>query len=445
MNNKETKRELMEDESVPKALIKLGIPTMVGMMTSALYNLVDTYFVGTLGTTQVAAVSVAFPISLLFLAIGLLFGSGASSYLARHLGNKEYDECNKCFSTTIILSVAAAVIFAVLMFIMLNPLLSFLGATEKVLPYARSYSIIFIIGLIFNVFNIAVNNMIISEGASRISMISMLAGGLTNVVLDPVFILVFHKGVAGAAMATLISRILTLGIYLVYMMRGTSNFRFSFRNFKWDKKLLSEIFKIGIPMLLYQLLCSLAISLTNYKAKIYGESVVAGIGVANRILSLGSMMLTGFLKGYQPFVGYNFGAKKYDRARKATHLALKWSTAFCIIVCVGLIIFGKQFIGFFTKTDTEMINIGSRYLFLNAISFVGFGVAMVYDFMFLALGRAKEGGILSISRQGIFFIPLICILPTIMGLNGVLCAQLVSDLLTFVLVFKLIYHKNYLK
>lgn len=157
------------------------------------------------------------------------------------------------------------------------------------------------------------------------------------------------------------------------------------------------------------------------------------------------MMLTGFLKGYQPFVGYNFGAKKYDRARKATHLALKWSTAFCIIVCVGLIIFGKQFIGFFTKTDTEMINIGSRYLFLNAISFVGFGVAMVYDFMFLALGRAKEGGILSISRQGIFFIPLICILPTIMGLNGVLCAQLVSDLLTFVLVFKLIYHKNYLK
>ncbi len=218
MNSKEKKKYLMEQEPVGKALLKLGIPTMVGMMTSALYNLVDTFFVGKLGTAQIAAVSVAFPISIVFLAVGLLFGSGASSYLARLLGNKKNREADECFSTALVTAIGTGVVVICGMLLLLNPLLSMLGATDTIMPYAREYAIPFIIGLAFNVFNITVNNMISAEGAANYSMIAMLSGGLINIALDPILILGLHMGVFGAALIKEDGRN-QLRIYLPYAVK----------------------------------------------------------------------------------------------------------------------------------------------------------------------------------------------------------------------------------
>lgn len=444
MKSKTEKQFLLEQEEVPRALLKLGIPTMIGMMTSAIYNLVDTFFVGTLGTTQTAAVSIAYPISIIFLAIGLLAGSGASSYLSRLLGARKQKEADQCFSTAIFLSVMSAGVIVLLLLIFLNPFLQFLGATPSTLPYAREYAIPFIIGLLFNVFNVSLNNMLVAEGSSTFSMTSMLAGGIVNIILDPIFILVFHMGVAGAAYATLLSRLVSFSLYTYYIFSGKSNFHFAISNIKLDKVLLREIVKIGMPMMIYQLLCSIAISTTNYNARSYGDSVIAGIGVANRILSLGSMILTGFLKGFQPFVGFNYGANHSERVKTALHIMLKWATIFCAIVCVILLIFHTPLLLLFTKTDAEMVKIGSQFLILNGITFVGLGFATTYTFFFLGMGMGKQGGIVSLSRQGLFFLPLIFILPKFLGLNGVLLAQPIADLLTFVVLIKMIWHKSFL-
>lgn len=444
MKKENEKQFIMEQEKVPKALLKLGIPTMIGMMTSAIYNLVDTFFVGTLGTTQTAAVSIAYPISMIFLAIGLLFGSGASSYLSRLLGAKKHKEADICFSTSLFFSLVCAGIVVLLLLLILNPFLNILGATESTLPSARAYAIPFIIGLLFNVFNITMNNMIVAEGASAFSMIAMLSGGIVNMILDPVFILLFHMGVSGAAYATLLSRLVSFALYIYYLCSKKSNFHFSFHNIKPEKTLLCEVFKIGMPMLIYQLLCSVAISVTNYAARFYGDSAIAGIGVANRILSLGSMILTGFLKGFQPFVGFNYGAKHYERVNTALHTALKWATAFNIIVGIGMIILHTPLIHLFTKTDTEMLKIGSEFLIYNAITFMGFGYAMVYDFFFLGMGLGKQGGMISMGRQGFFFLPLVLLLPKFFGLNGILLAQPIADLLTYCMILKMIWHKSFL-
>lgn len=444
MNGKEKKRYLMEQEPVGKALLKLGIPTTVGMMTSALYNLVDTFFVGRLGTAQVAAVSVAFPISIVFLAVGLLFGSGASSYLACLLGNKKNQEADECFSTALVTAIGTAVAVIAAMLIGLTPMLSVLGATDTIMPYAKEYAIPFIIGLFFNVFNIAVNNMIASEGAANFSMVAMLAGGLINIVLDPILILGLHMGVFGAAIATLISRLVSFGLYVYYIFSEKSNFHVTLQNVRPGKVLYKEIFKIGIPMLMYQLLCSVALSVTNYEAKQYGNAAVAGIGVANRILSLGSMMLTGFLKGYQPFVGFNYGAKKYDRARSATKMMLVGSTVFCTIVGFIVIMGNQNLIQMFSKGDAQVVQIGGKVLIANAVTFIGLGYAMTYNFLYMALGKAKQGGIISMSRQGLFFLPLVLILPLFLGINGIILAKPVADILTFVVIFGMNFHTEYI-
>ena len=435
MKSNEKKLYLLGEESVSIALLKLGIPTMIGMMTSALYNLVDSYFVGKLGTSQMGAISVVYPLSVIILGIGLLFGSGASSYLARLLGNKQYKEADQCASTAIAASMITAVVLIAGMLLFINPLLRLLGATDSILPYAREYAIPFIIGLIFNVFNITYNNIITSEGASMYSMLAMLIGGCVNMILDPILILVFSMGVQGAAIATLISRLISTSIYVYYLTSKKSNYHFSIYNICFEKRIIAEILRIGIPMLVYQGLCFVALTLTNNLSASYGDGAVAAFGIVNRIISLGTMMLMGFLKGYQPFVGYNYGAGKQERVKEATKTVMIWTTSACIIAAVIMILGRHVLIYIFSKNDVEVMTVGTKALIVNAITFMGMGYQTVNSFRFMGLGRAKEGGMISLGRQGVFFIPIILILSHTMGINGIILAQPLADICSLVLVF----------
>lgn len=438
MNEQSNRIYILSQEKVPKALLKLGIPTMIGMMVSALYNLVDAFFVGKLGTSQIGAVSIVYPLGVVILGVGLLFGSGAGSYLARLLGDKKYEQANSCASTALFTSLGVGGILILAMLLFLNPILRLLGATDTILPFAREYAVVFIVGLFLNIFNITVNNIITSEGAAAISMSAMLFGGAANMILDPIFILLLGWGVRGAAMATLISRCITTSIYLYYILSGKSIFKIRIKNFSTSISLYKEILKIGIPMLMFQLLTSISISITNVLAAGYGDAAVAALGVVSRVMSLFNMALFGFLKGYVPFVGYNYGAKQEDRVQLATKTVLKWSTIFCIVVAGTMIIFANPIISAFSKNDIEVVSLGTKALVLNAIVFCGFGFQVVYSNMFLALGKAKEGGLISIGRQGLFFIPAIFILAAIFHLNGVIAAQPVADICSFILVIVLI-------
>lgn len=433
MNEGNKKMELLGSAPISKALLALGVPTMLGMLVNALYNLVDAYFVGGLGTSQMGAISVVFPLGQVVVGLGLLFGNGSASYISRLLGNGKKEMANKVASTALYSSIFVGTILIVCSVIFLKPILSLLGATESIMPFAITYGSIYIISCIFNVFNVTMNNIVTSEGAAKTTMCALMIGALLNIILDPIFIYVLDLGVAGAAIATAISQIISTIVYLLYVLSKKSVFDFRFKNCCFSKEIMLEIFKIGVPTLIFQILTSVSISLVNTQAKIYGDSVIAGMGAVTRIISMGSLMVFGFIKGFQPIAGYSYGAKKYDRLYEAIKTSIVWSTIFCLIFGVIMALFSTTIISQFTSNDMEMINVGEKALRANGLSFVLFGYYTVYSSLLLALGKGKEGFILGACRQGFCFIPVILILPIVWGMNGILYAQPISDVLSAII------------
>ncbi len=433
MNSQSKKMELLGSTSIPKALLAMGIPTMIGMLVNAFYNLVDAYFVGGLGESQMGAISVVYPLGQVVVGLGLLFGNGAASYISRLLGRGDKENADKVASTALYSSVSVGAVIIIISMVFLHPILKLLGATDSILPYAATYAGIYIVSCIFNVFNVTMNNIVTSEGAAKTTMCALLTGAVLNIALDPLFIYVFDLGVAGAAIATAISQVVSTCVYLTYILRKKSVFHFRVKNCTYTKETMSEIFKIGIPTLIFQILTSVSISLINNAAGDYGDSAIAGMGVVTRLISMGSLSVFGFIKGFQPITGYSYGAKKFDRLREAIKTSILWSTVFCVIFGVILALFPTAIVSQFTKGDAEMIRIGAASLRANGISIMLFGFYTVYSSLFLALGKGREGFILGACRQGICFIPVILLLPIVWGLNGIMYAQPIADVLSAVI------------
>ena len=421
------KMELLGSAPIPKALMALGIPTMIGMMINALYNLVDAYFVGGLGESQMGAISIVFPLGQVVVGLGLLFGNGAASYLSRLLGRGDQDTANKVASTALYSSVSIGAAVILLATIFLKPILSLLGATDTIMPYAITYARIYVLSSIFNIFNVTMNNIVTSEGAAKTTMCALLTGAVLNIGLDPVFIYVLEMGVAGAAIATAISQVVSTMVYLAYIFGKKSAFTFSVKAFGPTREMMAEILKIGVPTLIFQLLTSLSIALINRAAKGYGDAVIAGMGAVTRVTSMGTLVVFGFLKGFQPIAGFSYGAKQFDRLREAIRTSIIWSTAFCVIVGLLMALLSTQIVSQFTKGNAEMISVGQKSLMANGFSFILFGYYTVYSSLLLALGKGRAGFILGACRQGICFVPVILILPAIWGINGILYAQPVAD------------------
>ncbi|MGL6198434.1 MAG: MATE family efflux transporter [Lachnospiraceae bacterium] len=424
--------QLLQETKMSEALFKLGIPIVISMLVTALYNVVDTYFVSGLGTTAVAAVSVAFPISLVFSGLGLTFGVGGGSYISRLIGGKQKEQAEKVASTALITGGIAAVIIAILMIIFLTPLLKFMGATETSLPIAKSYAYPFIISTIFSAINSAAGNLAVSQGTTTVSMIGMITGAVVNIILDPLLIYTCNMGVFGAALATLIAQVITLCFYLVFFKGGRSYLKFKVSNFAPLRAIYQEIIKIGLSMLFLQVLSSISMSLITKGASAYGDEAVAALGVVLRVITIGSNVIFGYMKGFQPMAGYNFGAKNYDRLLEAIRCSIKWTTLFGILWTVVAWIIASPLISAFGSVP-QFIEIGVRALRVNTLMFITFGFQFTYSTLYLALGKAAPGMVLNLSRQGIFFIPVILILPLILGLDGVIFAQVIADALTTVL------------
>lgn len=258
---------------------------------------------------------------------------------------------------------------------------------------------------------------------------SLLAGAALNIALDPLFILVLDMGIAGAAVATAISQAASTLIYLRHILRGSA-FRFRIRDCSFARATLAEILKIGVPTLAFQLLTSLSISMTNHAAGTYGDAAIAGMGVATRLLSMVSLSVFGFIKGFQPIAGYSYGAQNYARLREAIRTSILWSTLFCAALGLCLALFSETIAGLFAREGGEMLRIGTAALRAGGAGIALFGFYTVYSSLFLALGMGGRGFLLGACRQGICFVPAILILPAIWGLNGVICAQLVADVLS---------------
>lgn len=432
MMEKPTRIYLLQKADVASALLKVGIPTMIGMLISALYNAIDAYFVGGLGISQMGAVSVVFPIVQIVIGLGMMFGAGASSYISRLLGKGDSEQADRTASTALFSSIITGVVIIAGILIFLDPVLTSLGATETILPYARAYAKIYVAGSIINVFTVSMNNLLTAQGATKFTMIAMFTGSAANVILDPIMIYGMDLGIEGAAIATVISLCINMALYIGYIVKKQGVLRFSIKKITFSRKIYAEVLKIGIPVLMFQLLASVSMGLINTAAKPYGDYAVAAMGAVTRIMTVVTYVVFGFLKGFQPFAGYNYGAKQFGRLKKSIRLCLIWSTAFCVTAAAVLIIFSYQIVSLF-GTDPQMIELAGKALRLNAILFTTFGFQMVYASLYLAIGKSMVGSVLSLSRQGIFFLPLIFVLPHLFGLTGVISVQPAADLLTTII------------
>lgn len=380
MVEKSNRIYLLEEAGVASALLKLGIPTMVGMLISALYNAIDAYFVGGLGMSQMGAVSVVFPIVQIIIGLGMMFGAGASSYISRLLGKGANEQADKTASTSLFSGLLVGTIIIIGIMVFLDPVLTALGSTETILPYARAYAKIYVTGSIINVFTVMMNNLLTAQGATKFTMKAMLTGSIANVILDPIMIYGMDLGIEGAAIATVISLCINMALYIGYIAKKKGVLRFSVRNIAPSKTIYAEVLKIGIPVLLFQLLASTAMGSINTAAKPYGDFAVAAMGAVTRIMTVVTYVVFGFLKGFQPFAGYNYGAKKYERLKKSIRLCMIWSTVFCIVAAIVLFIFADPIVSLF-GTDVEMTGIAAKALRLNAVLFITFGFRCMHHFI----------------------------------------------------------------
>lgn len=425
---------LLGNEKISKLLIKLATPAIIGMLINAIYNIVDTIFVGKLGTKAIGAASITYPLFMLIAAIGLMYGVGAGSYISRLLGVNDHNKVNIIGSTTLFLGIISGIILSIITYLNLDFILNLLGSTDSIMDYAKDYSEILLIGATFTIINMCFNNILRAEGNAKISMIALAIGALLNIILDPIFIFSLNMGIKGAAIATVISQFTSTIILFYIFISGKTLTQISFKYIKFNYVDIMEIYKIGIPTFFTQTLMSLSMGLLNGAAKPYGDTAIAAIGITNRVFSIGFMILFGFAQGFQPVAGYNYSSKNYSRLKLALKTSLQWSTIFCIVVAILQIIFAENIIGLFSN-DEKVIKIGSIALKAISLMFPFFGYQVIYTTLFQSLGKALESTILSLSRQGIFFIPMIFILPHYFNLAGVIITQPVADLFTLLLTF----------
>ena len=439
----ESRIKILKEENINTALFKLGMPMVISLLVAALYNVVDTYFVSGLGKEAVAAVSVAFPIQLIFLGIGLTFGAGAGSYISRLLGGNDKKEASIVATVALLTSAILGIVTAIALFCYLDGVLKFMGAIPSIIEISKSYTGIFIVGGILGTVNVTLGNLAVAQGAAKISLKAMIVGSISNMILDPIFIFGLNLGVRGAALATLIARVITSLMYLIYFVGDKNLIEIKLPNFKPTVAIYKEILKIGISMLILQILQTISISKISYAASFYGEEAIAAIGIVLRIVTLGTNVVFGYMKGLQPLAGFNYGAKNYGRVREAIKASIKWTNVFCVVWTVIVYIFAPSILSIF-GTDENVLNIAVPALRAAVIMFITFGFQFTYSTLYLSTGKALGGVFLNSLRQGIVFIPIILLLPKLMGLNGVIYAQTISDLITTIITipFAISIHKK---
>ncbi|HHS50537.1 MAG TPA: MATE family efflux transporter [candidate division Zixibacteria bacterium] len=424
---------ILAEEDVGKLLRKLSVPATVGMFVMSTFNIVDTIFVGHgVGTFGIAGVALNFPVLILVLAIGQLFGMGGASIISRAIGADDLSKVNRTFGNVVLCTTAFAVMLSIPGLIFLDKFVMILGATEEVFPHARDYLQVVLFGTIFRSFIILANNIIRAEGHAKVSMTVMIISAVLNIILDAIFIFVFKMGVRGAAIATLISHF-TASMYAVsFFLSGKSTIRFQNIDLRPDWKIIREIVSIGMASLGRNISSSALVMIVNNVFS--GMSFPLGIaiyGIINRTLFMFLTPIMGITQGIQPVVGYNFGAKRYPKINEVVKIAYIRALTINTLIFAVLLIFPNYIFSAFTK-DPELIEHGVPALRIMAMVFPIVGAQLIGAAVFQAMGKAVKAFVLTMTRQAIFLIPLILIGSKLYGTDGVFWSFPISDLLSAV-------------
>ncbi len=427
---------LMTTEPIPPLILRLAAPTIVSMLVTALYNMADTFFVGKIGTSATGAVGVVFSLMAIIQALGFTFGHGSGNYISRRLGAQDTEGAEAMASTGFFSALIVGLIVMVTGLFFLDPLVRGLGATPTILPYARDYARFILIGSPYMIASLVLNNQLRFQGSAAYAMVGIASGAVLNVALDPLFIFALDMGVAGAALATIISQFVSFCLLLAGTHRG-GNIAIRFRAFKPSKIRYREILRGGFPSLCRQGLGSIATIALNLAAGPYGDAAIAAMSIVSRVMQFAMSAVLGFGQGFQPVCGFNYGAKRYGRVREAFFFCLRISFVILLALSVVGFSFAPQVIEIFRKGDPAVVSIGQRALRLQCILFPFVSYITLVNMMLQTIGKSLRASLLAAARQGLFFLPVILILPRVMGLTGLLWSQPLADLFTLLLALPL--------
>lgn len=442
-------RDLFEKVPVPKAVAVMAVPTMISMLVVVIYNMADTFFIGqTNDAMQVAAVSLATPVFMVFMALGNLFGIGGSSAISRALGEKNQDRAKQISSFCCYGSLGLGVLMTVLCLLCMNGILRLIGASANTVGYARQYLTYIAFGGPFIMFSTAFGNILRGEGAAKESMIGNMIGTVTNIILDPIMILVLGWGVAGAAVATVIGNIAASTFYLFHFIRKRSSLSINPKDFHMGNRIAASVMSIGIPASLNNILMSCANIILNLVLAQYGDTPVAAMGVAMKVNMLVVLLQIGLCSGIQPLIGYNYGAKNKKRLLQVFRFTglctVLMGTGLTVLMVLARASIIRAFIN-----DAEVVNYGIQMIIALQLSGPVIGILFLCINTIQGMGKAIPSLVLTICRQGVVFIPMVFLLSNLFGLDGVIYAQPTADYVSIILavvicltIFKGLEHKT---
>lgn len=432
-------RTRMLEEPVPRLVLTLAVPTIISMMVTSIYNMADTYFVSQINTSASGAVGIVFSIMAIIQAVGFTIGMGSGSVASRLLGQGLPDRAAVIASSAVVAAVVCGSLLTLAGLGTLEHFVWILGATETIYPYALQYATYILWGVPVMCLAFTLNNLLRWQGKANRSVIGLGIGGVLNILLDPIFIFGLDLGISGAAIATLLSQCVSASILASFFLRGQSEIRVSIRCVSTAPKIYLTIFKSGMPSFFRQGMASVSAMALNFNAGVYGDAAVAAMAIVTKVFNFLLSAVIGFGQGMQPVVGYNYGAKELGRVRQAVSFSLKFCTVILTVAAAVGAVFAPQIVQFF-RNDPAVVAVGTQAFRFQCISLPLAAVLVFANMLFQSLGKSWRASLLALCRQGMFFIPLVYLLPMHFGLLGLEVTQMCSDLIAFLVSAAFLLH-----
>ena len=432
-------RTRMLEEPVPRLVLTLAVPTIISMMVTSIYNMADTYFVSQINTSASGAVGIVFSIMAIIQAVGFTIGMGSGSVASRLLGQGLPDRAAVIASSAVVAAVVCGSLLTLAGLGTLEHFVWILGATETIYPYALQYATYILWGAPVMCLAFTLNNLLRWQGKANRSVIGLGIGGVLNILLDPIFIFGLDLGISGAAIATLLSQCVSASILASFFLRGQSEIRVSIRCVSTAPKIYLTIFKSGMPSFFRQGMASVSAMALNFNAGVYGDAAVAAMAIVTKVFNFLLSAVIGFGQGMQPVVGYNYGAKELGRVRQAVSFSLKFCTVILTVAAAAGAVFAPQIVQFF-RNDPAVVAVGTQAFRFQCISLPLAAVLVFANMLVQSLGKSWRASLLALCRQGMFFIPLVYLLPMHFGLLGLEVTQMCSDLIAFLVSAAFLLH-----
>lgn len=430
----------MTQTPVQRLILTLAVPTIISMLITSIYNMADTYFVSKLGTSAAGAIGIVLSLMAIIQAIGFMIGMGSSSHISIFLGEEENEKADEFASSAVIMSFLLGSILAGICFCYDESLMKFLGATDTILPYAIEYGRYILATAPFMCVTFVLDNLLRAEGKSKLAMIGIAIGGITNVILDPVLIFGMRMGMKGAGISTAISQAISFGVLMYWFLARKTTLNLLITKIAKRPGTYLKTLKNGLSSFARQGLASAATVLLNVAAARYGDSAVAGMSIVGRVFMFIFSIIIGFVQGYNPVAGYNYGADNMRRVRKAFVFTLTAGTVLMTILGVAVYIYAGDILNWFIGQDLQAVEIGTKALQYQCFALPLISITVLCNMTYQAMGKPFSAVFLASCRQGIFFIPAIYMLPYMFGIRGVEVAQPLADIVTAVCCIPFMIH-----